>query len=505
MRKMKARTKWLLPFFALLLVLAGCQTVSGLDVNKALLGDLDVKSSESSMTFSLNAEPAEGISAEDKEMVELMNSFSLSVSNAKLQDNGNMSAKGSIGFKQFNIPFTVFMDKETLVFTVKGAKQSFYYPIEGYEEMFGTVGLDTEKSKELSNLLTKFVVKNLPNPGAISVTSVTEAVYGQSLNLMKLHTEVTGDELPALLKGFLKSISKDSEGFTELISGLYDYLYPVIKDLGVDSDDLLFLGLGEIPLEDKEGVVTVLHDVAKLAVDTLLLVYDKQVDSLYKSVPEVQTILSKDTKLQVDIFLDSGLHVRKQNVALKVALPATDDLPLKSISLKAESEIWNINGPVTADVISTTGGLNISSAELTPGETLRAFEEGSDVYRILKEDIGITKKYIAIAPDDEYYYPIVKGNVTYVPLRYIAESLDATVEWNPANSSINVTDDVYGDKLVFKVGSSNVLINGNNVKIEQPVFFDEYGYTYVPLRLLAESLHATVTKDEDGWIYIERN
>lgn len=505
MRKMKARSKWLLPFFALLLVLAGCQTVGGLDVNKALLGDLDVKSSESSMTFSLNAEPAEGISAEDKEIVDLMNSFSLGVSNAKLQDNGNMSVQGTIGFKQYNIPFSVFMDKETLVFTVKGAKQSFFYPIEGYEEIFGTEELDSATTNELSKLLTKFVVENLPNPGAISVTPVTEAVNGQPLNLTKLHTEVTGEELPALLKAFLKSISKDTEGFTELISGLYDYLYPVLNDMGVDSDDLLFLGLGEIPLEDKEGVVTVLHDVAKLAIDTVLLVYDKQVDNLYETVPEIQTVLSKDTKLQVDIFLDSGLHVRKQNVALKVALPASDDVPLKSISLKAESQVWNVNGPVTADVISTTGGLNIATAELTPGELMRAFEEGSDVYRILMEDIAITKKSIVIAPDDEYYYPIVKGNVTYAPLRFIAESLDASVEWNPANSSIHVTDDIYGDNLVFKAGSSNVLINGKNVKIEHPVFFDEYGYTYVPLRLLAESLHATVTKDEDGWIYLERN
>lgn len=505
MRKIKARTKWFLPFFALLLVLAGCQSVGGLDINKVLTGGLDVKSSESNMTFSLNAEPAEGISAEDKEIVDLINSFSLSVSNAKQQDNGNISVIGTIGYKKLSIPFTLFMDKETLVFNVEGAKQSFYYPIQGNEEILGTVGFDSAKYKGLSALLTKFMVKNLPNPGVINITPVSETVYGQQMNLTKLHTEVTGDELPALLKGFLKSISKDSEGFTAFISGLYDYLYPVITEMGVDNKDLLFLGLGEIPLEDKEGVVTVLHDVVKLAVDTALLVYDKQLDSLYKSTPEVKTVLSKDTKLQVDIFLDSGLQVRKQNVNLKVALPATEDLPLKSISFKAESQIWNINGSVTADTISTTGALDISSAQLTPGETLRAFEEGSAVYGILKNDLGITKRSIVIAPDDDYYYPIVKGNTTYVPLRYIAESLDAAVEWNPVNSSINVTDDVYGDKLVFKVGSSNVLVNGKNVKIAEPVFFDEYGDTYAPLRLLAESLHATVTIDEDGWIYIERN
>lgn len=235
MRRMKARAKWFIPFVALLLVLAGCQSVGGFDVNKALIGDVDVKSSESSMTFSMNAEPSEGISAEDKEMVDLINSFSLSISNAKLQENGNVSANGTIGYKQLNIPFSLFMDKKTLVFTVEGAKQPFYFPVQGYDEVFAEVGLDLTKAEDLSKLLTKFVVKNLPNPSAISVTPVSEAVYGQQVNMTKLHTEVTGDELPALLKGFLKSISKDTEGFTELVGGLYDYLYPVIKAMDEKS------------------------------------------------------------------------------------------------------------------------------------------------------------------------------------------------------------------------------------------------------------------------------
>lgn len=504
MRKIKARTKWFVPFIAILLILAGCQSVGGLDVNKVLLGDLDVKSSESSMNLSLNAVPAAGISAEDKEIVDLINSFSLDVSNLKLQDNGNISAKGTVGYKQLKLPFTFFMDKEALVFTVEGAKQPFYYPIQNAEDMVGIEGLDPAKTEAFSKQITQFVVKNLLNPSVISVSSVNEAVYGQTMNLTKLHTEVTGDELPALLKGFLKSISTDSEGFTQLISGLYDYLYPVIQAEDVDLGELLGLGAGQIPLDDKDAVVTVLHDAAKLAIDSVLLVYDKQLDNLYESTPELKTVLSKDTKLQVDVFVDSGLHVRKQNIDLLVALPASEDLPLQSISFKAESQVWNIGGPVTADVISTDGALNVSALQLTPGETLRNFEVGSDAHRLMKEEFGITKKSIEIAPDDDYYYPLVEGNTTYVPLRYLAEDLDATVEWDAVNHAINVTEDVYGDKLVFKIGSSVATINGTPVKLDQPVFVDEYGDAYVPLRLLAEALHATVEKDTDGWIYIER-
>lgn len=504
MRRIKARVKWFLPIIALLLVLAGCQSVGGFDVNKALLGDLDVKSLESSMTLSMNAEPAEGISAEDKKMVDLINSFSLTISHAKQQDSEHISAEGTIGYKQMDIPFAFSMDKEALIFTVEGAKQPFYFPIQGYDEIFGEVGLDMAKAEAFSKLLTKFVVKNLPNPGTIGITPVTEAVYGEQVNMTKLHTEVTGEELPALLKGFLKAISKDTEGFTALIGGLYDYLYPVIQALDEEgSGDIFGLGI-EIPLDDKEGVVTVVHDAAKLAIDALLLVYDNQLDSLYQSVPELKTVLSKDTKLSVDIFVDSAFHVRKQNVDLKVALPGTEDMPLKSLSIKASSQVWNIGGAVTADPISTEGALDITEG-LTPGETLRSFDTDSDVYRILKDDLGITKKTIVIEPEDEYYYPIIDNHVTYIPLRYLAEDLDATVEWDAVNRAINVTDGVYGDKLVFKIGSSEALINGEKVKLAQPVFVDEYGDAYVSLRVLAEALHATVSVDEDGWISIVRN
>lgn len=56
------------------------------------------------------------------------------------------------------------MDKQTLAFTVEGAKQPFYFPVQGYDEILGEVGLDTAKAEDVSKLLTKFVVKNLPNP-----------------------------------------------------------------------------------------------------------------------------------------------------------------------------------------------------------------------------------------------------------------------------------------------------------------------------------------------------
>lgn len=501
MKKMKARTKWLVPILALLLILSGCQAIGGFDVNKALLGDLDVKSSESSTTMSLSAVPAAGITAEDREVVELINSLSLTLGHVKVQDNGNVSATGVVGYKEFKIPFSLFTDQKNLVFTAEGAKQPFYMPLQSNEMLLGLEATDPAKTLEFTKLASQFVIKNLPNPGAITVTSVNESVYGQPTSLTKLHTEITGEELPVLLKSFLRSVSKDTEGFTALINGLYDYMYPLIKDR---AEDLNSIGLGDIPLEDKEGVVTVVHDAAKLAVDALLLVYDKQLENLYESTPELKTVLGKDTKLSADIFVDSGFHVRKQNIDFNVALPASEGLPLQSIKMKLVSETWNVNGPVTADPISTTGAIDYSKGDLTPGETLRSFDANSSVYKLLKEEMAITSKSLMISPDDDYYYPIVDNGTTYVPLRYIAEDMDATVEWDAPNRAIKVTDDVYGDQLVFKIGSAQAQIAGKTVKLPQAVFVDEYGDAYVPLRVLAQGLHATVEVDDDGYIWIDR-
>lgn len=502
MKQMKKRAKWLLPLLALLLVLAGCQAVGGLDVNKALLGNLDVKSAEESVSFSLNAVPAAGISAEDRKIVDLINSLSLNVSHIKVQDDSNVSASGTLGFKEAQIPFELYVNEKTLALNVEGAKKPFYYSLEGYEDELSTLGLDTEKAAGMSKVLTSFIVKNLPNPSVISAAPVTETVYGEKLNLMKLHAEVTGEELPALLKSFLKSVSKDSEGLNELISGLYDYLLPVLKQEAT-TQMLSEMGLADVPLDNKEEVVAVLQDTVKLAVDAAILMYDTELNKLYEETPEIKTVLGKNTKLAVDLYVDSSMHVRKENVNLNVALPQEEGVPISSISFKAETQVWNINGPVKADPISVEDGLNVLETDLTPGVILGNFNPNSAVYGLLKNDLGITRKNEVIEP--EYGIVTYKGQTAMVPLRYLAYLLDAGVEWDAASKTITVTDGVYGTTILLKPGSAVAVVDGVKVKLPQAVYFDQNGMGMVPLRAVAEALHAKVTVDEQGEITISRD
>ncbi|MBY9082260.1 copper amine oxidase N-terminal domain-containing protein [Paenibacillus sp. HN-1] len=504
MKLRNKKVKWLLPILALLLVLAGCQTVGGLDVNKALLGNLDVKSAEESVTFSMKAVPAAGISDEDRKIVDLINSFSVQVNSLKLQENGDMSASGALALKGKTVPFSLYINKSVLALNVEGAKKPFYYPLEDYNSVLSESGVDLEKAESLNKLLTSFVVKNLPNPSAISASAVTDTVYGEQLNLMKLHAEVTGEELPALLKSFLKSVSQDSEGFKQFLGGLYDYLLPVLKS--EEATDLLDeYGFGDVPLDDKEQVVTVAHDAAKLAIDTVLLMYDKKQQELYDNIPEIKTVLGKDTNLKVDLFVDSSLHVRKEQMSLNVALPQDDSIPITSISFQSEAQVWNINGPVKADVIDTAGGFNASESSMSPGTLLQNLNSDSALYRLLKEDLGITRRSIAIDPEFKKYIIEYKGNTAMVSANYLAAFLGANLEWDEKSRGITITDDLFGTTIALKVGFKQATVDGAVIKLPQAVYIDEYGRGMVPLRTVAEALHAKVSVEEDGTINITRD
>lgn len=497
--------KSLAPLLALLLVLAGCRQVGALDLNKSLLSALDVRSGESSFSLSLELEASEGAAAEDREIIEWINSLSVRASSIKAQENGTVSVSGNIGYKSAVVPFALYADNSQAVLQVEGAKQPFIIPFGDMMAEMEAEGLDPAKAQEVSNLVTEFLVNNLPNPSVLQISPATETVYGETLNLTKVHAEVTGDELPVLAKSLLKSISEDTEGFKKLIGGLYDYLMPIIKESGADEELFQGLGVPSLPLDDKEGIVTVVHDAAKLLVDTGLLMYDQGLESLYSEVPEMRTVLSKETKLTADLYVDSSLHIRKQAVDFRIALPQGEDIPVRSVTVKSVSEAWNINGQVSADVLSADGALDLSDPDVTSARVLSVFDPQSAAYRILKEDMGLTSASLVIPAEDDYYYPLVIENVTMVPVRYVTEDLGGRLEWNGQKSEITVIDDLDGDKLTFKVDSGSASLNGLPVELAQPVFIDEYGDAYVPLRILAQTLGAAVTQDEEGTLFITRD
>lgn len=499
-----------MPLVLFMVVLTGCQAVGGVDIDKAMANSTSMKSGESKQSMHINIEPDTQLAtSEALEMIKRINSISLNIDHAKMKDNKTASIKGSLSIEGTKLPFHLSMDKSGMIIDVDGAQKPLYISLDELGEAETLLPINRgemeQKLQELSPKVLSFAMKHLSNPKNISVTPVQEAVNGETLSLSKLHIEISGEELLAMVKPFLTSISKDEQGLKQLISDLYDVLYPVYETFsGMESieDDQL---ADAVP-STKEEAVTEMYSMIKEGLDSILVDYDQELNTLLTDTPELKTVFGPETKLKMDFFLDNKLDIRKQNMSLKVAVPASEDLPVRAVTISADSELWNVGGAVTVDAVNASHGvLEMVEGEVTPGQVLRNFDSNSVVYQLLKNEMKITNKSVFLYPDDDTYGAVTIKNTTFVPLRYLSEQLDAEVKWTKGSKQIVVIDDITGDEIVLTVGSPKATIAGQEVMMVESAYVGKNGKTYVPLRFMAESLGATVEKEQDtGWIFIDR-
>ncbi|WP_338707343.1 copper amine oxidase N-terminal domain-containing protein [Paenibacillus amylolyticus] len=498
------------PLVLLMVVLTGCQAVGGVDVGKAMANGASIKSGESRQSMKINIEPAKEFATDkDLEMIELINSISLDIDQAKMKDAKTASIKGTLSMEGTKLPFHLSMNESQLVIDLDGAQKPLYMSLDTFQDAQALPMVDTKalekQLEEISPKLFSFVLKHLSNPKNISVTPVQESVNGEALSLSKLHLEVSGEEMLAMVKPFLTSISKDEQGLKDLIGDLYDVFYPVLEavnEVEGGGDETL----NSIVPESKDEAVASLYAIIKVGLDSMLVNYDQELNNLLNETPEFKTVFGTETKLKLDFYLDSKLDIRKQNFELKVALPASEDLPVNSVTVSGDSEQWNIGGTVAVDEVDVSGGvMDLMKDDITPGQMLRNFDSNSLAYQLLKDEAGITSKSVVLFPDDEYAGAITVKNTTFVPLRYVSEELDAEVKWTKGSNQIVVIDDITGDEIVLTVGSKKATVAGKEVTMVESAYVGKDGKTYVPLRFMAESLGATVDKEQEtGWIYIDR-
>jgi len=495
------KMKWLaIPMVLLLVMLTGCQAVGGLDINKALTNSMNPSSSESTQKISIELVPAAGISVEDQKTIDMINSLSFTIDSGKVQDKNTASMKGSIGYKGMELPYQLSIDKHGMTILLDGAKQPLYISLDdeaGYLDMS-----EYEKNIQgFSEKVVQFAINHAPNPTKLSVNQVQDKVNGESLALTNLHVEVNGEELLGMVKPFLTEVVKDESGLKELINAFYDAFYPLYTSMEEEGFDV---GTS-LSVDSKGATVGAIHGQLIESLNEFLNTYDANLDKVLKQTPELTTVLGKNSTFSMDLYFDSKQNIRKQKLDLAIALPASEDNPVSAIKLHTESELWNIGAEVKIDKIDTNAGvLDVTEGDVTPGQMLRNFEANSLMYKTLKNDLKITEKHIWLDPEDEYDGIISNKNVSFAPLRYLSELLDADVKWTKGSQQIVIIDDLNGREIKLTVGSDNATIDGHPVTLPQPVFVDTYGTTYVPIRFIAESLGATVTKDEDGWIIIER-
>jgi hypothetical protein len=89
--------------------------------------------------------------------------------------------------------------------------------------------------------------------------------------------------------------------------------------------------------------------------------------------------------------------------------------------------------------------------------------------------------------------PLLTGGRVLVPLRAIMEALGATVEWDSQTATIVARRQ--GFELTHSVGKWYAFANGNQIDLDV-LSRIENGRTLVPVRVISESLGATVNWDD---------
>ncbi len=91
--------------------------------------------------------------------------------------------------------------------------------------------------------------------------------------------------------------------------------------------------------------------------------------------------------------------------------------------------------------------------------------------------------------------PVIKNSRTMLPVRFVAENLGATVGWDAATQTVSITSATTTIEIV--IGANTAKINGADVALDSPAYIDvTNNRTYLPVRVVAENLGATVAWDD---------
>lgn len=99
--------------------------------------------------------------------------------------------------------------------------------------------------------------------------------------------------------------------------------------------------------------------------------------------------------------------------------------------------------------------------------------------------------------------PFIDQNRTYVPIRFIGESLNYKVDWDANKKLVTINNETNDIKMT--IGDTNINVNGKIVKNDVAPLIRN-NRTFVPLRFVAETMNLNVKWDnEAGKVIIKSN
>lgn len=509
--KMKRGAGWALLLVLALGLLAGCQSVNGTDLNRIMLFKLNVQSLEGKETVSvhLSLKPGEdgnGADAEARQMFELFKDVSVDISDFKQESMDIASLKGNFVYSNGTIPFQLTVNKNQITVLAEGMKKPLVIRSDAglsQERTGASPQLNAllksmgSEQQELIRKLAAYLIGKLPNPPKISVLPVLETVHNEKLPLTKVEAEIKGSDVIPLIRQFAQNILQDEEGLKQLITD-------VISGLPLNGEESSPL------LENKQFAA----EMATGVIRTML----QQVASGKGNVPQTG-LLDDNSRLRMVIYADKDNMVRKSEMNFVLA-PQPDQNSkegwqsgpkLQEIRIDASAETWNINRPVKADAIQNAEHSLQIGPQTKTYEVLQAIQPDSGLYSLLKNDLHISRKRILLHLDDSAAetpidgQPYIKDGSLMVPVRFVAERLEAEVSWDGEKKQVTLFDPPSATTVVLTIGSSIASVNGREASLQTEAQIID-NTTYVPARFVAEMLGAQVGyEDETRMVSISRD
>ena len=106
---------------------------------------------------------------------------------------------------------------------------------------------------------------------------------------------------------------------------------------------------------------------------------------------------------------------------------------------------------------------------------------------------------IQIDPNDPSVTPVLVGDRTLVPLRFISENLGAEVQWEEETQTVTITANSIEIKM--QLGKKEYTVNGETKEMDTEAV-SMHDRTMVPLRVISESFGNHVFWDDKGLIII---
>ncbi len=249
--------------------------------------------------------------------------------------------------------------------------------------------------------------------------------------------------------------------------------------------------------------------------------------------------VDSEGKFSYDIVLIEGLNsitVRAEKGTLSrvkrisVTLDSTPPILRVTVPDSVKDRVFEVKGTTEVGVTLTINGesvivnpdgtfsmvLNIPEGEKELSVEIKAKDSAGNettyskivkYQKIIIIEMTINSPVIKVTKDDtttSVIYEIAPFTMppgrTMVPLRFIAETFGATVDWDPKTEGIHIELKKSDGKLIvidMQLGNKIAYVNGNPVVLDvAPFTVEPQGRTVVPIRFIAETFGAQVDWDE---------